>query len=921
MRIEEILMKVLSLFDGMSCGMLAMKSAGIDMTSKENRYVAYEIDKNAIKVSEHNFPMIEHKGDVFKADFTEYKGFDFVIGGSPCFTAGHMVLTDKGYKPIEEIEIGDMVLTHKNRFRKVLATGNKVAPVRRLKVGSCLELTGTETHPFPTRDQYSAYKPSTGGMVKALTDVNRVELKDLVPDKSHLGINCLQTSEDIPELTDEELWYYGRYIADGHCQIYKRKHRRNSYQYAVILSIGSDKLNDFFAHTPNMTYTSYYHTQSVYRVCIYSKEMCERIEEFGFGRYADEKVIPMKFLNLPAERLKILLEGYFSGDGCKIRNGMTCTTISKELALSLQMAVLKVYGVNANITMPKIAPTKVLEGRTINQRPQYVVTFHYTSSCATRSRLVENQMWFPVTSVSEIIGEETVYNMTVDEDHSYTVNNVCAFNCTFWSIAQQPEKRETEAHGMGWDLFQQYVRAIKEAEPKYFIYENNKSMAPAIRESISGAFGFEPICINSALVSAQNRQRLYWVGIRNEDGTYRKADIGQPEDRGILLKDILESGCDHMVGNNVDKKTCVAEPVSVSLQVVGEKKRNADGEWERSYIARTDGKASTLTFAENRRMVAEPICHVIPQEVSVRKYSCDLDELKKLLRNNKNKTNKEIAEALGKPITMVEHWFRSDKSFSVPDADIWFDLKALLGITTTEFDDYVTVFETKEGTFDKNNRCYDTNGKMSTLMTGKSDNIIEPVAEPVAIASRTRDNDDGSRSKRFEAGGNKANCLTTTRADSMVAEPVEVRGMNYELAEVYDKDEGVVARLDMPKCHDILTRVYGVKGKSPTITAMGGGNVEPKVFSNVDTVKSKTETPIYEVKDGKITIKGRQYPIKLADGFYIIRKLTVTECKRLQTVPDDYDMSVISNTQAYRCLGNGWTVEVIAHLIKGALKD
>lgn len=687
MRIEEILMKVLSLFDGMSCGMLAMKSAGIDMTSKENRYVAYEIDKNAIEVSKHNFPMIEHKGDVFKADFTEYKGFDFVIGGSPC---------------------------------------------------------------------------------------------------------------------------------------------------------------------------------------------------------------------------------------------------------------------------------------------------------------------------------------------------------TYWSIAQQPGKRETEAHGMGWDLFQQYVRAIKEAKPKYFIYENNKSMAPAIRESISGAFGFEPICINSALVSAQNRQRLYWVGIRNEDGTYRKADIEQPEDRGILLKDILESGWDltsndksfcltaryqgavpwntiergqrtmiaepvplnmtkdgksqciratcykdgirNMVGNNVDKKTCVAEPVSVSLQVVGEKKRNADGEWERSYIARTDGKASTLTFAENRRMVAEPICHIIPQEVSVRKYSCDLDELKKLLRNNKNKTNKEIAEALGKPITMVEHWFRSDKSFSVPDADIWFDLKALLGITTTEFDDYVTVFETKEGTFDKNNRCYDTNGKMSTLMTGKSDNIIEPVAEPVAIASRTRDNDDGTRTKRFEARGNKANCLTTVRTDSMVAEPiagrmvgrrinedghrcdydkdvkrvqrfevnknpdktnclttvqehnmvaepVEVRGMNYELAEVYDKDEGVVARLDMPKCHDILTRVYGVEGKSPTITAMKGGNVEPKVFSNIDAVKSKTETPIYEVKDGKITIKGRQYPIKLADGFYIIRKLTVTECKRLQTVPDDYDMSVISNTQAYRCLGNGWTVEVIAHLIKGALKD
>lgn len=111
--------------------------------------------------------------------------------------------------------------------------------------------------------------------------------------------------------------------------------------------------------------------------------------------------------------------------------------------------------------------------------------------------------------------------------------------CTYWSIAQK-NNRETEASGMGWELFSQYVRALREAKPKYFIYENNKSMSNAIRESISSTFGFEPICINSALVSAQNRQRLYWCGVRQEDGTYAKADIPQPEDKGILLKDVLD---------------------------------------------------------------------------------------------------------------------------------------------------------------------------------------------------------------------------------------------------------------------------------------------------------------------------------------------------------------------------------------------
>ena len=71
---------VLSLFDGISCGFLALERAGISV----NRYVAYEIDKYAIEISKKNFPNIEHKGTVVGADFTQFKGFDLLIGGSPC---------------------------------------------------------------------------------------------------------------------------------------------------------------------------------------------------------------------------------------------------------------------------------------------------------------------------------------------------------------------------------------------------------------------------------------------------------------------------------------------------------------------------------------------------------------------------------------------------------------------------------------------------------------------------------------------------------------------------------------------------------------------------------------------------------------------------------------------------------------------
>lgn len=73
-------MKVLSLFDGISCGYIALKRAGINV----DRYVAYEIDENAITISKNNYPDIEHKGDVVKADFTEYKGYDLILAGFPC---------------------------------------------------------------------------------------------------------------------------------------------------------------------------------------------------------------------------------------------------------------------------------------------------------------------------------------------------------------------------------------------------------------------------------------------------------------------------------------------------------------------------------------------------------------------------------------------------------------------------------------------------------------------------------------------------------------------------------------------------------------------------------------------------------------------------------------------------------------------
>lgn len=88
--------------------------------------------------------------------------------------------------------------------------------------------------------------------------------------------------------------------------------------------------------------------------------------------------------------------------------------------------------------------------------------------------------------------------------------------CTYWSIARCPyleDKRETKSSGLGWELFMQYVRGLKEAKPKYFLYENNESMSDAIKEEITKQLGVQPIMIDSADFSAQIRKRYYWTNI------------------------------------------------------------------------------------------------------------------------------------------------------------------------------------------------------------------------------------------------------------------------------------------------------------------------------------------------------------------------------------------------------------------------
>lgn len=148
-----------------------------------------------------------------------------------------------------------------------------------------------------------------------------------------------------------------------------------------------------------------------------------------------------------------------------------------------------------------------------------------------------------------------------------------------------------------------------------------------------------------------------------------------------------------------------------------------------SRIVHPEGLAPTVK--ENHGTVTATIQRVdIPQTVKVRKYPVDTESLCETLRHHKalqNLTNQGIAEELDVPVTKVEHWFRKDECFAIPDAEIWYALKNLLKIETNEFDRAIMVFEEKEGVFEKSERHYLSDGIAPTLTSATaSEKVIEP---------------------------------------------------------------------------------------------------------------------------------------------------------------------------------------------------
>jgi len=384
--------------------------------------------------------------------------------------------------------------------------------------------------------------------------------------------------------------------------------------------------------------------------------------------------------------------------------------------------------------------------------------------------------------------------------------------CTFWSIAKA--NREIDKKGMGWKLFMRFVEAVRQIKPRFFLLENVASMPGNIKAYISEELGCEPVLINSALLSAQSRKRLYWTNITG---------VTQPEDRGIFLKDILVSGVPYQ-----DKSHCLT--------------------------ASYEGAVLWNSLERRQRsMVAEPITiKDKSQTILAQFYKENANSLIKRNRHGlivaENLNNNE-RETENEPIALA------DKSQTI--------------LSTLHKENALSMLKRqKTGLF-----VAEVASEKNLTAEG---GICEANVLKVGAALRTREDENG-RFKRLEVRNDgKSNALTTVLTDSVVCSPVRV-------GEIGKGGQG--------------NRIYSVQGKTISLMANGGGR----------------------------GAKTGLYKIDLPDGDYTIRKLTPVEAERCQTLPDNYtawgiddngNIVSISNTQRYKAIGNGFTADVIAHILR-----
>ena len=363
---------------------------------------------------------------------------------------------------------------------------------------------------------------------------------------------------------NKQLWYMvGRFLGDGWT---KRRKERNNSLSSVVICCGKHKSNSFEKELEGFLNYTKIEDRTVYKYQFSNKEFATFCEQFGHG--AKNKFIPSFVFDMPTDLLKELLKGYFDSDGSvnSITGKVKITSISKQLIYGIAQLVAKVYHRPYSIYFCKRPNSHVIEGRTVNQNDTYSLVFNMNKQKQDHAFYENGYLWVPINSITNTQGFEEVYDIEVENTHSFTANGVIAHNCQSFSVAGKQHGGE-KGSGTRSSLLWNSVEIIRHCKPKFVIWENVKNVLSKKHKPVFDAYidemknmGYNTYyrVLNAKNYGIpQNRERIYAISVREDVDNntnytghidhnkyydrFDKSLFPEPFDNGLRLRDFLEN--------------------------------------------------------------------------------------------------------------------------------------------------------------------------------------------------------------------------------------------------------------------------------------------------------------------------------------------------------------------------------------------
>lgn len=354
-------------------------------------------------------------------------------GCSWCFKAGTLITTPDGFKPIEEIEVGNEVITGSGNIKKVEKINTRYTnDTVEIKATGCKPIYTTSEHPFLVRK----FRRSGNNLI--YNDPQWVKASEI---KKSDKIALFSKPFGDKSIDKEVAYIVGRYIGDG----WKTSTIRGNCEtikYCICCSYEESEQLERHLDLANIQYYKDNTKRTAQEYSIYTtnhnpndnNELLISIIS-KCGKYAYGKYIPNEVFNWDKQSIESFLLGYFDADGYydSKRQVVKFTTVSELLAQGIS-SLLLMFGKKANWHIKRNSSSRI-EGRDVKVHTVYELSFLVREPIRKYYDYDEenNIMWVNVKSVNTNIDGYEVYNMSVEDDHTYIANGVIVHNCSAYN--------------------------------------------------------------------------------------------------------------------------------------------------------------------------------------------------------------------------------------------------------------------------------------------------------------------------------------------------------------------------------------------------------------------------------------------------------------------------------------------------------